>query len=116
MKSEIEDIIRQFIDEQRRVDMGGSLRKIFDAFNEHESKDEQRHTEVMSQYKSLSYRVGSLESDRDKIEDKLEATGRHEVVQLQKKSDLLQGILLKCLGAVLLVALSSAITWLAGRH
>lgn len=118
MDKELEDKLRGYLEEQKTTDVNGALHKIFNAFTEHEAKDEIRHHELRGDYRGLSLRVGELERDRDKLERTVEDTGRHEIVNLRADNKELRAHKWKLwdyVGAALAAAFAATITWLLGK-
>lgn len=85
MPFDIETELRTFLREQREADTAGLLRRIWDQLNQHEKDDERRHAELHGDLRGLSLRVGALEKDNAKFEDKLEDTGKIQIDKLQKE-------------------------------
>ncbi len=101
IKPDLEDLLREFVVEQRKADTVGALQRILNAFTEHEKKDEDRHGELRVALRDqaeaqtlatarISSRVHALERDRDRlekdvenVEKDVESTGRHLVLDLK---------------------------------
>ncbi len=86
MTPEAEKLLMDYIRDQRTADIAGALRKIFDQFHEHESKDEVRHVEVLGELRGHSLRIGALERESNKLEDKLDQSGSWQLADLQERS------------------------------
>ena len=72
LKPDTEALLREFLD-------GGWREGLAD----HELADQKRHAELLSDHKVTSLRIGDLEERADKLEDRNEETGRHQVVRLE---------------------------------
>lgn len=69
--------------------LGGEWRDAIDGLRldmqTHETKDEERHAELMRERGSVSARLEDLEDRSDKLEDRHEQTGRHHMVRLESE-------------------------------
>ncbi len=111
----LEEMLREYITEQRKADTAGALHKILDAFTEHEAKDELRHAEVRGDFKGLSRRVDALESETNKLEKAVEDTGRHELLTLRDDRTWWKRSIVGGIGAFVLAAFSATIAYLIAK-
>lgn len=67
--------------------LGGEWRDAIDGLHldmqTHETKDEERHAELMRERGSMSARLEDLEDRSDKLEDRHEQTGKHHMIRLE---------------------------------
>ncbi len=95
MKDETEKELLTYLHEQRVVDISGSLRTIVNQMQLHEHKDDLRHEEVKGICRGLSLRVGEVEKDTEKVDERLEKSGNWQIEAEQARA----------------IAASNAATW-----
>lgn len=97
MKPEIDDLVREFIEEQRRADAIGTQKRLADWAIQHDADDKVRHSEMLAEVRNvtselrgdvrgLSLRVGVLERSDEKLEDKIERSGSWDIEALQAQA------------------------------
>lgn len=86
MKDDTEAKLLEYLDEAKKSDVMGTLRTIASAQITHESKDEVRHEEIKGELRGHSLRIGSLEKDIDKTENKLEQSGSWQLEAERSKA------------------------------
>lgn len=75
MKPELEDQLSEYLSHQKSLDLSGSLRRFQDWTLAHDAEDKERHAEIMGSLKGHSLRIGALEKDADKLEDRADQSG-----------------------------------------
>ena len=85
MKDDTEKLLRDFLDAQQKADVGSALRHLADTVTRHDADDKTRHAELLGELKGHSLRIGALEKNDDKLEDRMERSGSwdREAIQAQ---------------------------------
>lgn len=92
-------LLEYLLGEKARKDAGAtpeailaSMRNLADNFSEHEKVDERRFAEIEGELKGLGYRVVVVERGLEKLADRTETTGRHELERIEKARERLESV------------------------
>jgi hypothetical protein len=113
MNEDLENLLRNYVEDQRRQNIAGTVQKIFDKFVEHEAKDDARHEEMRGEIRGLSLRVGDLEKDHGKAGKLSLRVGAIEKQEVEKLRDTATWWKRTIVGSVLAVA-TGGVGWLLG--
>lgn len=138
MKKETEDRLVEFLQQQADVDVAGTLKSVVEKLTFHEKEDQDRHLAILSKLGSHDYRLSTLEQDRtilkearsihslrvgrleheqEKVEEKLEVTGSYYVEDLKKRNGFWKDNSAKlgfgALGAAVTALIAGFINWLS---
>lgn len=100
---------------QKESDISGTLRHIADNSAEHEVKDEGRHQEVLGVLKGHSLRIGAVERITDKLEDKWDATGSHQMMDARERSAWASRFIITSLVGIAIAVMSAVATVLFSK-
>lgn len=112
---ELKRLLIASIAAQEKADTSVALRHIADNFAEHEVKDEGRHQEVLGALKGHSLRVSAVEKITDKLDDKWDATGSHQIADLRERNAWVSRFIIGTLASVALIIVTTVITLLAKK-
>jgi hypothetical protein len=80
---DVEAMLHEYLLEQRQNPIRKSLERLTDALNAHETKDHERHVELIRRLDSHDFRIGTLEGRATKAEAAIEevedVTGRFQI-------------------------------------
>jgi len=79
MTDDTERQLLEYLHEQRTSDISGTLKTIVNWTTSHEAKDDVRHQELVGDLRGLSLRVGAVEKDLDRTDDRLDQSGAWQV-------------------------------------
>ena len=86
LTDDTEAMLRAYLEDQRKADLGTAVKHLADWGTRHDADDKVRHTELLGEIRGLSLRVGALERNDDKIEDRLERSGSWDREALQAQA------------------------------
>lgn len=86
MNDETERQLLEYLHEQRVSDVAGTMRTIANWTTSHEAKDDLRHEELKGVLRGHSLRIGSLEKNDEKIDDRLDQSGSWQVEAVKARA------------------------------
>lgn len=75
MNDDTERQLLEYLREQKVADVSGAVRSIADWTQQHAKDDAVRHEELRGEMRGHSLRIGALEKNDEKLDDRLEKSG-----------------------------------------
>ena len=86
MKDDTETLLLEYLQAARESDIAGTLKHVANWTTSHEAKDDLRHEEIKGALRGHSLRIGTLEKNDDKIDERLDQSGSWQVEAVKARA------------------------------